>query len=50
MPYKGSKNAIARDIIDILPAADVFVDLFAGGVCCISCGDTFTEIQIHHYE
>ena len=31
MPYKGSKNAIARDIIDILPAGDVFVDLFAGG-------------------
>ncbi|MCD8206584.1 MAG: DNA adenine methylase [Bacteroidales bacterium] len=31
IPYKGSKNAIAERIIDILPPAEVFVDLFAGG-------------------
>ena len=31
LPYKGSKNLIAMDIIDMLPTADVFVDLFCGG-------------------
>lgn len=31
LPYKGSKNAIAEWIIDNLPSADTFVDLFCGG-------------------
>lgn len=31
LPYKGSKNAIAEWIVDELPGADVFVDLFFGG-------------------
>ena len=31
VPYMGSKNRIARDLIDCLPAGDYFVDLFAGG-------------------
>ena len=31
LPYKGSKNAIAEWIVDHLPSADVFVDLFFGG-------------------
>ena len=31
VPYKGSKNAIARDIIGVLPRGKRFVDLFAGG-------------------
>ena len=31
LPYKGSKNSIARWIIDSLPPADTFVDLFFGG-------------------
>lgn len=34
-PYKGSKNAIADKIIDALPAAVNFYDLFAGG-CAIT--------------
>jgi site-specific DNA-adenine methylase len=42
MPYKGSKNAIARDIIDILPAGDVFVDLFAGGCAVTHAAPIFT--------
>ena len=37
VPYKGSKNAIAKWIIDILPEADTFVDLFAGG-CAVTHG------------
>ena len=31
LPYKGSKNSIAEWIVDNLPSADVFVDLFFGG-------------------
>ena len=31
IPYKGSKSKIAVNIIDILPPAETFVDLFAGG-------------------
>jgi site-specific DNA-adenine methylase len=31
LPYKGSKNSIAEWIVDNLPPADVFCDLFFGG-------------------
>lgn len=31
LPYKGSKNSIAKWIIDNLPKADTFADLFFGG-------------------
>ena len=31
LPYKGSKNGIAKWIVDALPKADIFVDLFFGG-------------------
>lgn len=35
MPYKGSKNTIAMDIVNMLPPGDVLVDTFAGG-CAIT--------------
>lgn len=35
LPYQGSKNAIARAIIDTLPGANIFIDLFAGG-CAVT--------------
>ena len=35
IPYQGSKNRIAKQIIDILPSGKRLVDLFAGG-CAIS--------------
>ena len=35
LPYMGSKNDLAKRIVDILPAADTLVDLFAGG-CAIT--------------
>ena len=35
VPYQGSKNAIARDIIGIMPRGKRFVDLFAGG-CAVT--------------
>lgn len=31
LPYMGSKNSIARQLIERMPSADTFVDLFAGG-------------------
>ena len=34
-PYKGSKNAIAPWVVEHLPAAETFVDLFAGG-CAVT--------------
>lgn len=35
VPYKGSKSKIAERIVDSLPPAEVFVDLFAGG-CAVT--------------
>ena len=35
LPYKGSKNLIAKWVCDNLPAADNFYDLFCGG-CAIT--------------
>jgi site-specific DNA-adenine methylase len=35
MPYMGSKNRIARDIVEQLPSAEYFVDLFCGG-CAVT--------------
>ena len=34
-PYKGSKNSIAKWVVDSLPASDTLVDLFAGG-CAVT--------------
>ena len=35
LPYKGSKNAIAEDVVAIIPPAECLVDAFAGG-CAIT--------------
>ena len=35
IPYMGSKNSIAKEIVDLLPTAECFVDLFCGG-CAIT--------------
>ena len=35
LPYMGSKNGIAEAVVDLFPAADTFVDLFAGG-CAVT--------------
>ena len=45
VPYQGSKNAIARDIIGIMPSGKRFVDLFAGG-----CAVTHAAIISGKYE
>jgi len=36
-PYMGSKSGIARWIVDILPANETLVDLFAGGCAVTHC-------------
>ena len=35
LPYMGSKNSIAQWVVEHIPGADVFVDLFAGG-CAVT--------------
>ena len=35
LPYMGSKNKIAQAIVDVLPRAEYFVDLFCGG-CAVT--------------
>ena len=37
LPYMGSKNAIAQWVVDVLPAGENFVDLFAGGCAVTHC-------------
>ena len=37
LPYMGSKNSIAHIIIDVLPKADNFYDLFCGGCSITHC-------------
>ena len=45
VPYQGSKNAIAREIVACLPSGRRFVDLFAGG-----CAVTHAAILSGKYE
>lgn len=37
VPYKGSKNLIAGKIVNIIPSAENFYDLFAGGCAITHC-------------
>lgn len=37
LPYKGSKNSIAKQIIDVLPEADTLYDIFCGGCAITHC-------------
>ena len=45
IPYTGSKNTIARAIVDQLPPAECFVDLFAGG-----CAVAHAALLSHKYK
>jgi 16S rRNA G966 N2-methylase RsmD len=45
--YKGSKSKIAKDIIDILPSGERFIDLFGGGGAvshCASLSGKYKEV------
>ena len=37
LPYMGSKNSIAKDIVNALPRGERLVDLFAGGCAITDC-------------
>ena len=37
LPYMGSKNSIAKDIVNALPSGERLVDLFAGGCSITDC-------------
>lgn len=50
MPYKGSKNAIAEKIIDVLPPADHFYDLFGGGGAMAHCAVMSGKYKHVHYN
>ena len=39
IPYMGSKNRIAKKIIDFLPSGETLVDLFGGGGAIIDCAN-----------
>lgn len=45
LPYTGSKNSIAKWVVDSLPASDTLVDLFAGG-----CAVTHAAILSHKWN
>ena len=45
IPYKGSKNKIAEKLLAVMPSAETFVDLFAGG-----CAMTHAAILSGQYE
>lgn len=45
VPYQGSKNRIAKDIVSVLPRGRRFVDLFAGG-----CAMTHAALLSGKYE
>ena len=37
LPYMGSKNSIAKDVVNALPSGERLVDLFAGGCSITDC-------------
>ena len=37
VPFQGSKSAIAKWLVDLLPPSHTFVDLFAGGCAVTHC-------------
>lgn len=46
LPYRGSKNKIAKRIVDMLPKATTLVDVFAGG-CAITHASLSLAANIH---
>ena len=50
IPYKGSKNKIAKDIIEQLPSATHFYDLFGGGGAMTHCALLSGKYEVVHYN
>lgn len=51
LPYMGSKNSIAKDVVDALPGGERLVDLFAGGCSITDCAlkntDKFSRFLVN---
>lgn len=51
LPYMGSKNSIAKDIVNALPLGERLVDLFAGGCSITDCAlkntDKFSKFLVN---
>lgn len=50
MPYQGSKNKVAKDIIEQLPPAEHFYDLFGGGGAITHCAVLSGKYKYVHYN
>ena len=50
MPYMGSKNSIAQKIVDFLPKAEHFYDLFGGGGAITHCALLSGKYKYIHYN
>lgn len=50
LPYMGSKNRIAKWIIDNLPPAEHFYDLFGGGGAISHCALLSGKYKYVHYN
>ncbi len=51
--YQGSKNRIAKDIINILPSGERFVDLFGGGFAMSHCAllsNKYNKVIYNEYD
>ncbi len=51
--YQGSKNRIAKDIINILPSGERFVDLFGGGFAMSHCAllsNKYNKVLYNEYD
>ena len=45
VPYQGSKNRLAKELVALLPSGERFVDLFAGG-----CAMTHAALASGKYD
>ena len=50
MPYQGSKNRLAKDIIEQMPPAEHFYDLFGGGGAITHCAVLSGKYKYVHYN
>ncbi len=50
MPYRGSKNSIAAEIISVLPPAKHFYDIFGGGGAMTHAAALSGKYQYIHYN
>jgi len=50
LPYMGSKNKIAQKIVDFLPKAEHFYDLFGGGGAISHCAYLSNKYKSVHYN